>query len=55
MDWRDFFRRVSGVEGEPFPYRTRLTEEPRPEALAVPTGLGKTAGVVAAWLYRMAI
>ncbi len=41
-----FFQTLTGRE--PFPYQSRLAEKPWPEALAVPTGLGKTAGVVVA-------
>lgn len=37
---------------EPFPYQERLATEPWPDLLKVPTGLGKTAGVVLAWLYK---
>lgn len=36
----------------PYPYQRRLAAEPWPDLLSVPTGLGKTAAVLAAWLYK---
>ncbi|RMF83625.1 MAG: DEAD/DEAH box helicase, partial [Nitrospirae bacterium] len=50
-----FFRLATGLP-EPFDYQRRLAcEGPGgglPELLHVPTGLGKTAAVVLAWLWR---
>lgn len=43
-------RRALGCE--PWPWQVRLAEDGLPELLEVPTGCGKTAGVVLAWLYR---
>lgn len=48
MDYREFFRKATGIKGKPFPYQIRLAEEDWPELLDVPTGLGKTAAVVLA-------
>lgn len=42
---------MTGV-GQPYPYQERLATEPWPTLLDVPTGLGKTAGVTLAWLYK---
>lgn len=50
MAYRDFFRQLTGYT--PFRYQERLADGPWPELLEVPTGLGKTAAVVIAWLYR---
>ena len=57
MDYRYFFRRATRTEEQPdgltpFPYQCRLAEEPWPELLDVPTGMGKTAAVVLAWLWK---
>jgi CRISPR-associated endonuclease/helicase Cas3 len=52
MSWQGFFRQVYGKEESPFPYQSRLAEQSWPDALAVPTGLGKTAGVVLSWLFK---
>jgi CRISPR-associated endonuclease/helicase Cas3 len=49
-DYAGFFRALTGVE--PYPYQRRFAEGPWPEIVDVPTGLGKTAAVVVAWLYR---
>jgi len=46
-----FFREAFGLE--PFHYQCRLAlEEPLPSLVNVPTGAGKTAAVLGAWLWR---
>lgn len=51
--YRKFFTSATGIEKGPYPYQIRLaTEDPFPELLDVPTGLGKTAAVVLAWIWR---
>lgn len=52
MNYPEFFQKVTGGNRRPFPYQDRLATEPWPELLDVPTGLGKTAAVVVAWLYK---
>ena len=51
-DYGAFFRKALDSEAEPYPYQLRLAGGPWPELLDVPTGLGKTAAVVLAWLYK---
>ncbi len=53
-DYASFFRQAMNMDGDegPFPYQQRLATDPWPELLDIPTGLGKTAGVVLAWLYK---
>lgn len=47
----DFFKHATGCC--PFPYQTRLALNSKiPETLQVPTGTGKTAAAVVAWLWR---
>lgn len=46
----DFFEHVTGHR--PYPYQARMGQEVWPDLLQVPTGLGKTAAVVVAWLWR---
>jgi CRISPR-associated endonuclease/helicase Cas3 len=36
----------------PFAYQRLLAQEPWPDILDIPTGLGKTAAITGAWLYR---
>ena len=36
----------------PFPYQARLAEEPWPDLLDVATGMGNTAAVTLAWVYK---
>ena len=57
MSYTDFFKRATRTVEQPnglkpFPYQCRLAEEPWPELLDVPTGMGKTAAVVLAWLWK---
>jgi len=57
MSYEDFFKRATRTKEQPnglnsFPYQCRLAEEPWPELLDVPTGMGKTAAVVLAWLWK---
>ncbi|MGA7965643.1 MAG: DEAD/DEAH box helicase [Gammaproteobacteria bacterium] len=56
MEFDDFFKRAFGKQGEsefaPFQYQRRLAEEEWPDLLDVPTGMGKTAAVVLAWLWK---
>lgn len=50
MTYDGFFKRATGHL--PYSYQTRLANDGLPEALAVPTGAGKTAAVIVAWLFR---
>lgn len=53
LSYRDFFAAACGDGRVPYPYQERLAcEEPFPELLDVPTGLGKTAAAVLAWVWR---
>ena len=50
MTFESFFKAATGHA--PFPYQMRMASDVWPEVVEVPTGLGKTAAVVAAWLWR---
>jgi CRISPR-associated endonuclease/helicase Cas3 len=50
LDYPSFFRTLTGVD--PYPYQRRFAKGAWPEIVDVPTGLGKTAAVVVAWLHR---
>lgn len=50
IDFEAFFQAASGKN--PFPYQIRLGTQPWPTLIDVPTGLGKTAAVVVAWLFK---
>ncbi len=55
MDAQESYRRVfeKATGNEPYDYQLRLAvAEELPELVEVPTGLGKTAAVVLAWLWR---
>lgn len=41
MEYREFFRKATGIEGELFPYQIRLAEEDWLELLDVPPGLAR--------------
>lgn len=49
-NYSDFFQTVTGRS--PFDYQRRLGTESWPDILDIPTGLGKTAAVVVAWLWK---
>jgi CRISPR-associated endonuclease/helicase Cas3 len=50
MLFADFFERVTGKK--PYGWQCQLAANGSPDALIVPTGLGKTAGVALAWMYK---
>lgn len=50
MEYTNFFHKATGHE--PYPYQRHLAEDTWPEILNIPTGLGKTAAVTLAWLWR---
>ena len=59
QDYAEFFRRAFAGDPldrnyEPFSYQRHLAEsgDPLPSLLEVPTGTGKTAAVIGAWLWR---
>jgi CRISPR-associated endonuclease/helicase Cas3 len=56
MDYDTFFRqaldRQANQHLHAYEYQRRLAKEPWPDLLEVPTGLGKTAAVVLAWLWK---
>lgn len=49
--YREFFRRATGHD--PYPYQVRVGVDSWPDVLEVPTGLGKTAAVTVAWLWKL--
>jgi len=46
----EFFQTVLGKN--PFPYQEKMASGPWPDVLEIPTGLGKTASVVFAWMVK---
>ena len=52
MNFSRLFCAACGRADEPFEYQSRLALEPWPDVLAIPTGMGKTAAVVLAWLWK---
>ena len=52
MTYRDFFSAAMGGGAEPFAYQQALADSAWPDALIAPTGLGKTAAVALAWLWK---
>lgn len=52
-NFHSFFVRATRIEDGPYPYQERLaTSDDLPQLLDVPTGVGKTAAAILAWLYR---
>ncbi len=53
MRFDEFFRRALGKSAGPYPYQELLARgDSLPTLLDIPTGLGKTAAVILAWLWR---
>src|SRR5436189_1785796 len=51
MEFDTFFEKAT--KDRPFPYQHRLATDPSlPQLIDVPTGAGKTAAVILAWLWR---
>src|SRR5660397_86681 len=55
--YHQFFNSAFGWDPDnemrgPYPYQERLALEPWPDLLHIPTGLGKTAAVILAWLWK---
>lgn len=44
MSYTEFFQKTT--KNEPFLFQRRLGEDPWPVLLEIPTGMGKTAGVI---------
>lgn len=53
MNFREFFYRTTETL-QPYPYQVRLGEALWPTTLIMPTGFGKTAAVLSAWLWKLA-
>ena len=54
MTFVEFFATAFGSGATPFSYQQELAQREWPDALVAPTGLGKTAAVVLAWLWKRA-
>lgn len=54
MRFAEFFAQATGCP-TPYAYQCLLAENEWPDALIAPTGLGKTAAVIVAWLWRRRI
>lgn len=47
-----FFKHAVGKAYSPYPFQERLAREPWPDLVKVETGMGKTAAVILAWLFK---
>lgn len=56
MEFQEFFRTACGRKHDPgfapYEYQLRLAQHAWPDFLDIPTGLGKTAGLILSWLYK---
>lgn len=52
MDFGTFFREAMNGK-EPYPYQALLAESDWPETRVIPTGFGKTAAILGAWLLKL--
>ena len=53
-DYKHFFKAATGGRHDPFDYQVRLAEDPecKSRLINIPTGCGKTAAAVLAWLWN---
>lgn len=56
MTYDEFFQQafggLPGQAAQPFDYQRRLAHESWPDLVEVPTGMGKTAAVTLAWMWK---
>jgi CRISPR-associated endonuclease/helicase Cas3 len=50
MDYKDFFK--TAFNKEPYNYQTEIAQDVFPSVINAPTGAGKTAMILGAWLWR---
>ncbi len=50
QDYNDFFSKATGFT--PFPWQIQASQK-APECITIPTGMGKTAGLILPWLWRI--
>lgn len=48
----DLFSIAMGNKIAPYPFQIHLAEESWPDIVKIPTGMGKTAGIILGWLYK---
>jgi CRISPR-associated endonuclease/helicase Cas3 len=52
IDFNDLFRHAMGRKISPYPYQVVLASESWPDIIKVETGMGKTAGIILAWIFK---
>ena len=52
MEYAEFFKTATNSPFPPYPYQERMANEAWPEIISIPTGMGKTAATILAWLYK---
>lgn len=51
MQYADLFHKATDLAA-PYPYQTRLATDSWPDLVEIPTGMGKTAAISLAWLWK---
>lgn len=54
-EYHDWFRQITSFSPHPWQAALAAEHRPRDRLIRIPTGFGKTAGVVLAWLYHRAV
>lgn len=55
MTFNEIFQSAMSSKDIPYPYQNRLAQEGWPDLLDIPTGMGKTAAVTLAWVWKRRI
>jgi len=50
--YEDFFSKAFKDRRNPYPYQINLAIDHWPDTMSIPTGLGKTAAIVLAWMFK---
>ena len=52
INFAEFFKQAMGSTYNPYPFQEQLARDNWPDVIKVETGMGKTAAVVLAWLFK---
>jgi len=51
----ELFKNATQPQVDPYPYQIDLANQPWPDLIKIPTGMGKTAGIILSWVFKRLI